>query len=412
MKNRLEVAKELLTDDGFIAIAIDHCELFYLGILADEIFGRENRVGLVSILINPMGRQHANFFSATNDYMLVYAKNQNEALFNNIVIDEEKKDKFNLKDNIGKYKLNPFLHDHKKGSMESKENNFYPIFVNPNTLDLSINEKEGFIKLLPITKNGIKRSWQNIKKTTIQKIKKGEVLAKKQNNGIELFYKFREQQRYFTTWNSKKYNANHHGVRLLEKITGKKSVSFPKSLYTVLDTLKITTGKDDIILDFHAGSGTTGHAVLALNKEDGGNRKFILVEQLDKHIEVCKERIQKVLQQENINDNFIYCELAKWNEKAKEHILARENLEQLKLFFNEMIENYFLNYNLKIKEFQEQVINEEAFKNLSLEKQKQMFCTMLDNNQMYVCRSEMDDAKFGISEEDREMTRAFYKNNI
>lgn len=73
-----------------------------------------------------------------------------------------------------------------------------------------------------------------------------------------------------------------------------------------------------------------------------------------------------------------------------------------------MVEKYFLNYNLKIKEFQEKVLEEEEFKNLPLEKQKEMFCKMLDNNMIYVCRSEMEDAKFGISENDIEMTNNFY----
>ena len=80
-------------------------------------------------------------------------------------------------------------------------------------------------------------------------------------------------------------------------------------MHTVKDTLFITTNKNDIILDFFAGSGTTGHAVLALNKEDGGNRQFILVEQLDEHIAVCKERLTKVMKNENSNSNFVYLEL-------------------------------------------------------------------------------------------------------
>ena len=76
MKNRLDVAKLLLRDDGFIAITIDHYELFYLGALADEIFGRENRLGIITIVNRPQGRQFANFFSVTNEYMLVYSKNK------------------------------------------------------------------------------------------------------------------------------------------------------------------------------------------------------------------------------------------------------------------------------------------------------------------------------------------------
>jgi adenine-specific DNA-methyltransferase len=299
MKNRLEVAKELLTEDGFIVIAIDHNELFYLGALADEIFDRENRVGLVSVLSNPMGRQYAKFFSATNDYMLVYARNELKAQFNNVVISEERDKTFNMEDEKGKYKLNPFLHDHKKGSREIKPDNWYPIYVSRDLKDISLEKKQGYFELWPISDKGIERSWMTIKGTTQERINNKELIAKKDSDGkIRLYYKFREQERITTCWIDKKYNANHYGARLLEKITGKKGVSYPKSLYTIIDVIKIMAGKNDIVLDFFAGSGTTAHAVLELNKEDGGNRKFILVEQLDEHIAVCKERIQKVLQKE------------------------------------------------------------------------------------------------------------------
>jgi adenine-specific DNA-methyltransferase len=106
--------------------------------------------------------------------------------------------------------------------------------------------------------------------------------------------------------------------------------------------------------------------------------------------------------------DFIYCELAKWNEQAKEEILACENLDELLTLFDSLYEKYFLNYNLKIKEFKEKVIEEENFRDLSLDEQKKMFLTMLDLNQMYVQRSEMADAKYGISEEDQKLTTEFY----
>ena len=91
MKNRLEISKRLLRKDGFIAITIDHVELFYLGALADEIFGQENRVGIVTIFINPKGRQHERYFSASTEYMLVYAKDVKEAEFQSVTIDEKKR---------------------------------------------------------------------------------------------------------------------------------------------------------------------------------------------------------------------------------------------------------------------------------------------------------------------------------
>ncbi len=119
-------------------------------------------------------------------------------------------------------------------------------------------------------------------------------------------------------------------------------------------------------------------------------------------------RVQKVMEKENIDDSFIYFELVKWNATAKEKILECVSLDELIKFFDEMYEKYFLNYNLKIKEFKEKVIKEKNFKKLSLDEQKRMFIAMLDNNQMYVNKTEMADKKFDIDKEDQELTEKFY----
>jgi len=408
MKNRLKVAKEFLTEDGFIVIAIDYNELFYLGALADEIFGRENRIGVVSVLSNPMGRQYAKFFSATNDYMLVYAKNETRAKFNDVVISWERAKTFNLEDEKGKYKLSDFLHDHKKGSRKLKPYNWYPIYVSKDLKDISLEEKEGYFKLMPISDKGIERSWMTIKETTQERINNDDLVVKKNNKGkIRIYYKFREQQRLSTCWTDKKYNANHYGARLLEKIIGRRGVSYPKSLYTIVDVLKIMTKDDDIILDFFAGSGTTGHAVLELNKEDGGNRKFILVEQLNEHIEVCKERIQKVLQKENIESDFIYLELMKWNENFIDKIQKAKTKEELKKLWETMKKRAFLSYKVDIKTIDE---NAKDFKDLSIENQKRFLLECLDKNHLYVNYSEIDDEEYTVGTEDKRLNKEFYRS--
>ena len=135
-----------------------------------------------------------------------------------------------------------------------------------------------------------------------------------------------------------------------------------------------------------------------------------MIEQMDYINTVTCPRVQKVMEKEKIDDSFIYFELAKWNETAKEKILECESLEELEKFFDEMYEKYFLNYNLKIKEFKEKVLKEENFRNLSLDEQKKIFVAMLDNNQMYVNKTEMADKKFGISEEDQNLTNQFYNS--
>ncbi|MCP3660800.1 MAG: site-specific DNA-methyltransferase [Bacteroidetes bacterium] len=410
MRNRLEAGKQLLRDDGFIAIAIDHFELGYLLVLSDEIFGEENRLGIISVVNNPMGRNQAKYFSTINDFMIVYAKKNSSAKFNNVVLDEAVLKTFNKKDEKGKYKLNNFVRigGGDANLRKHKKSFWYPLYVDKHLKIITTEQKKDYFEVYPITTSGQERTWK-LSKPSSEKIL-SELIAIKENEKIVIYEKYRidKGQKVPTIWSDKKYNANHQGIRLLEKIIGNQNFSFPKSLYTVLDTFKIMTSDNDIILDFHAGSGTTGHATFVLNKEDGGNRKFILVEQLDEHIEICNERNQKVLAQENIDDSFLYIELAKSNETAKEKILTCQSLKELEAFFDEMYEKYFLNYNLKIKEFKEKVIKEESFKNLSLEEQKKMFLSMLDLNQIYVNKTEMEDAKFEISKSDQKLTNEFY----
>lgn len=141
IKNRLTVAKEFLSEDGFIAIAIDHVELFYLGALADEIFGRENRLGLVTVLHNPKGRNLSKFFSPNSEFMLVYAKNVDLAEFNQVAIDEAVKESFDESDTEGSFRYEPFLRARTVWSRENKPNNWYPIYVSKDLKKITSEKK-------------------------------------------------------------------------------------------------------------------------------------------------------------------------------------------------------------------------------------------------------------------------------
>jgi len=106
--------------------------------------------------------------------------------------------------------------------------------------------------------------------------------------------------------------------------------------------------------------------------------------------------------------SFVYMELKKWNEEAKEKIKECKSLKELEKLLNELSEKYFLHYNVKLKEFKEKIIHEENFKKLPLKKQQEMFCKMLDLNQLYVNASEMEDKKYGLSKDDIALTKNFY----
>ena len=274
----IKLGRNLLSSDGCMVVTIDHYELNNLIDICDEIFGEYNRLGIVSVVNNPMGRQNAKFFSATNEFMLVYAKNIDKIHFNEVVLSEEKSKEFKFTDEKGSYSWRPFLHDHKKGLRENKPNNWYPLYVSPDLDELSLKNKDGFIKIMPVSKKGVERSWMSIKETTQERIDNNELIAKKEQNNIVVYRKFRAQERIFTVWDDKKYNANHNGSRLIQILFNNKVFDFPKSIYAVEDILKLIVKKDSIILDFFSGSATTAHATMKLNNIDGGSRRFIMVQ--------------------------------------------------------------------------------------------------------------------------------------
>jgi len=405
MKNRLEVGKKLLSEDGAFIVAIDENEFAYVGVMIEELFP-EYESHCITIVHNPRGIQGTNF-SYTHEYAyFIFPKGKK--IIGNRKIEEEDITYNNLRNWGGE-------------SLRSDAKTcFYPIIVDKCTNQVigfgdvceddfhptaNINEND-FVYIYPIDKRRVERKWR-YSRNSVEKVK--ELLKVKIVNGVYDIQIGKNFGMYRTVWIDKKYDANEYGTQIVNSLVKENSFSFPKSLWNIYDCIYavVSNDKNAIILDYHAGSGTTAHAVLELNK-DGGNRKFIIVEQMDYINTVTCPRVKKVLETENIDDSFIYFELAKWNETAKEKIIKCENSEELINLFEEMYERYFLNYNLKIKEFKEKVIHEHEFKDLSLEAQKKMFITMLDNNQMYVNKTEMSDKKFGISENDQELTLKFY----
>lgn len=408
IKNRLEIAKELLRDDGFIAITIDHVELFYLGMITDEIFGRENRVGIVTILINPKGRQHERFFSAVTEYMLVYAKNIKMGEFNQVVLDEEKLRTFDQQDENGRFRWEPFIRARSSTLRKNKPNSWYPIYVSEGLNEITHIKKKGYTAVFPI-KNNKEFTWKTQLSTFKERNNNGFFKAELEDNIIVIYHKYYEQQVLKNLWTNKKYFPEFQGTNLLKKLLGKNIFSYPKSLYAVKDTLKIMTSKNDVILDFFSGSGTTAHAVLDLNKDDHGNRKFIICEQLDYIEDVTLKRMEKVVELNN-GGNFVYCELMKYNQAFMMRIQESQNSEELLKIWKEMAENSFLNWYVNPKLPEEAINDFKAIGELEdgLEKQKKLLAELLDKNQLYVNLSEINDAKFKASEEDKALNKAFY----
>jgi len=302
MNSRLILAKNLLKPDGVLICAIDENEHANLGVLLEGIFPNKEIHSIV-IIHNPRGVQGKNF-SYCHDYAYFVFPNNGKIYIQNksrdIALVEELRDHGgnSLRTNA-KNCFYPFLCKSKRiiGIGEIPDKNFHPKSKN-------VKRKLGVIEVWPIDKNGIERKWVFARNTVNSIIDKLE-LKKIISGEIDVF-RTKDEQKYRTVWIDPKYDASTYGSKIVADILGSNVFSFPKSLYTVEDCVNavVKNRKDALILDFFAGSGTTGHAVMLLNKEDGGNRKFILCTNNEDNNgngykiaeDICYPRIKKVIQ--------------------------------------------------------------------------------------------------------------------
>lgn len=399
MKNRLEVARELLREDGFITIAIDHCELFYLGVVADEIFGRDNRLSIITVQHNPKGRNQAKFFSENSEFLLVYAKNKEKANFQQVAIDDEVKATFTERDEKGAYRWEPYIRARTVWSRQARPENWYPIYVSKDLKTITSTKIDDAYELYPTTNTG-DFSWKNIK-TTFDELNDGKSFKAEIVDGkVILYHKYYEQQVLKNVWIAKKYQSEFNGTNLLKGIIGKNDFSYPKSLYAVEDIIKIMSGDNDIVLDFFAGSGTTAHAVIEANKEQGYSRKFIVCEQLEEHIDVMMKRLTKVIDE----SSFCYFELKKYNQAFLDRLMEVTSISDVEEVYLDMQKNAFLKFFFDKKEFEK----DENFRSKTWEQRRNMLVDILDENQLYLNLLDMRDAKYKVSNDEMALTERFY----
>lgn len=280
--SRLLLAKQLLREDGVIFCSIDDRNQAYVKGLFDEIFGERNFIANLCIIDNLKGNNNTEGFSQTSEYCLVYAKNKSLIQLGEINIDEEDDDfkKWHI-DEKGYWKEGRNIKGTGENApREKRPTMFYPIYLSDN-LEISLEKSDYFhIEVLPIT-DGKEMCWNWGKETLEQN--KDELIVKITRDGYNLHKKQRPSigdlpsRKLKTSCYSPKYSTTVSS-NTIKKIFGNNNVfNYTKSIYLLKDLIQVSSDKDSIILDFFAGSGTTGHAVLELNKEDGGKRKFILV---------------------------------------------------------------------------------------------------------------------------------------
>lgn len=405
MKNRLEVAKELLTKDGVLIVAIDENEQAYLGVMLKELFN-EYEIHCITIVHNPRGVQGTNF-SYTHEYAF-FVIPRGKKVIGNRKISGDDIDWSNLRNWGGESKR------------EDAKNCFYPVIVENDkivgfgdVLDDDEHPKAPTVHdgnrylVYPIDKNKVERKWRYARQS-IEKVKH-LLRAKKTKSGYEIEIG-KDFGTYRTVWEDSRYDANIYGTQIVNSLVPNNTFDFPKSLWNVYDCLYavVANDKNAIILDFFGGSGTTAHAVLELNK-DGGNRQFIICEQMHYVETVTRERVSKVIEQNNSGD-FIYLELMKYNEAFMGRIQAAQTSDELLQIWREMAEGSFLNWYVN-PAMPEEAVNDfialgrEAG---GLEKQRHLLTELLDKNQLYVNLTEIDDVQFKVSKEGRALNMAFY----
>lgn len=301
MESRLRLAKNLMKDDGFIVCAIDHYELFYLGVLMDKIFGEENRLGIIVVRSNPQGRGKKHI-DPVSEYNLVYAKNS-------LMIGELKLHDMTRVDAYGNLKRTgtnsrredrpkrffPMLAKGDKVFMIKKEE-YEKIFIKNNSFDDEYLKKlkkkyenEGYIFILPQTRSGEKLVWQR----EFGRVQREFSSYIYENGNIKV--PLAQERTPTSLWVDTKYSNPEHGANLIKDIGV--DFNYAKSVFSLEDFISLHPNESATILDFFAGSGTTGHAVLKLNAQDEGTRQFILCTNNENKIaeDVTYPRIKKVI---------------------------------------------------------------------------------------------------------------------
>ena len=305
MYPRLKLLQKLLADDGVIFVSLDFHEQPFMRLIMDEIFGASNYVSEIACVNKPSGRSDDKYIATAHESIIVYRKSPLLTL-GGFEPEEKITKRYNKRDTDGRLYREEDLR--KRGTHDERTdrpNLFYPFFFNQETGELIVggnDEKtpDGFIRIEPMKSKDVQGTWRwgqdtaNAQKTYIHP----RYMPNKQQWSLFEWEYLNERgaAKPTTLWDFKDVNSER-GTEVFIKYLGFKKEDFPnpKPVGTIQRILQIATAGDDIILDSFAGSGTTAHAVLNMNKADGGHRKFILVEMMDYADSITAERVKRVI---------------------------------------------------------------------------------------------------------------------
>ena len=322
--SRLLLARNLLTDDGVIFISIDDNEVDNLRKICDELFGNTNFIAFLTVIVKTEGRRYGGF-AKTHEQVIVYGKNVEQVKLNEIEVEGKK---FQFSDENGGFNVQDLRNQNARAFNSTNRPNLrYPFYVDTEDKDnngfckVYLKKKEGLTEVYPITVNGFDSVWRWGKKEKASE-HLSELAARIGTDGIiRIYQKMRKLTEEPKTVLINKEYISIKGTREIQNILGIGIFDFPKPLNLIKLFESIATSENSIILDFFSGSATTAHAVMQLNAEDGGHRKFIMVQLPEKCdeaseaykagykniCEIGKERIrragEKILKEQLANNN-------------------------------------------------------------------------------------------------------------
>jgi len=416
MKNRLEIARELMRVAGVIFIHIGDQEMHYLKLVADDVFGRDNFIATVPRKTRSGKSDVPYKLSQDFDWMLMYTKgvSKNDELFQRTVIRKY-------------YKTPDFPNDEWRLTDLTTQRT---IRERPNSNFTLVNPRNG--QEFPVNPN---RCWGITKDSVDEYLRKKKIVfpgdydfldmerpSKRVFKSEDIERKGEDFDKSYVSSNFLnqamdellKSTVNKKGTDEIVDLFGRKVFAYPKNELLLQRIIEYTTKEGDIVLDFHLGSGTTAAVAHKMG------RQYIGIEQMDYIKTIPVERLKKVIVGEqggvskSINwqggGDFIYCELMKYNEAFMERIEAAKTSKELIKIWKEMAEESFLNWYVNpevpedaVKDFEAIGQEEDGHK-----KQKRLLVELLDKNQLYVNLSEIDDPRFKVSKEDKALNKAFY----
>lgn len=428
IKNRLEIAKTLLSNDGTIAISIDHNEIGYMISLLDEIFGRENKKNIITIKRSSVSGAKVINPGVVNvsEFLVLYSRTANLWKPNKVFRSKERDDRYNnfisnIEDEPENWEYESVLDafakfkNIQKSKLKKELGAEYEIELE----NFFIDNKDRIIRFAGLDDKSISEGVKEVKylskdddtKTYLFKrenhndyyLYKGNAILFFKDRLIEVEGQWKFGEMISDIWNDVLPNDIHNegGVTLRK---GKK----PEKLLNRL--IDLCTNDGDIILDYHLGSGTTAAVAHKMK------RQYIGLEQLNYGENDSVERLKNVIngEQSGISKQvnwqsggeFVYLELKKYNQIFIEQIESANDTKSILKIWEEMKAKSFLNYNVDI---QKQEAHIEEFKALTLAEQKEHLIQLLDKNQLYVNLSSLNDKDFAVKAEEKKVTQDFYQ---